>query len=160
MGEEASDLSSIRNNRVVSAAELDEHVIDILRTVSEDGDLGILLGAGASLAAGLPGWDQLAQRLLVDSGAISDAETARAFLETQDAVLAAEAARSTSSNWGDLLRKSLYGIDLEQPKPTPLHQAIAWLASERGLSTTRLCTLNFDLLLESAFAELSPIPFS
>jgi hypothetical protein len=42
--------------------------------------LAALLGAGASVGAGLPDWDRLAVNLLRTAGAIPDDETARAYL--------------------------------------------------------------------------------
>jgi hypothetical protein len=140
----------------MSAAEIDAEVTNVLRAIAGEDCIGILLGAGASLGAGLPGWDSLAVELLISSGVISDHDTAVNFLRGQDAALAAEAARAATDNWPVLLRAALYGKELEEPKPTPLHLAVAWLATTRGAATTRLFTLNFDSLLESALEELDP----
>lgn len=41
--------------------------------------MSVLLGAGASAAAGLPDWDKFAVDLLTASGAITDRDTARSM---------------------------------------------------------------------------------
>lgn len=110
---------------------------------------GLLLGAGASVAAGLPDWDAFAQRLLVGSGVAVDEPEAQAFLARQDAMLAAEAARAATSDWSALLRSALYGDD-EEPEPAVLHLAAAALAAQRPPRAVQLHTLNFDPLLGSA----------
>lgn len=146
----------------MSAADLGRSVMDVLLEFAPEPDLGILLGAGASAGAGLPGWDLLARRLLTLSGAVRSDEMAARFLATQDPQLAAEAARASTDDWDALLQQALYGEGGE-PRPTPLHLAAASLAAGRrngGIGGTGLFTLNFDELIERAVefvdADLSP----
>jgi hypothetical protein len=115
-----------------------------------DGDsLAILLGAGASMAVGLPDWESLAVEILTRSGVIPDPAVARDFLGGQDVMLAVEAARSAvePDDWNELLRQCLYAGST--PFPSALHLAVAGLTALRE-SETRLFTLNFDVLLEEA----------
>jgi hypothetical protein len=138
----------------VSAAELGKETIDILASMRIDSHVGVLLGAGASAAAGLPDWNTFAVDLLATSGAIEDHETARAFLAGQDPAIVAEAAKNAAGdNWTSLLKSALYG---EEPvDPAPLHTAAAALAERRGPDAISLFTLNYDDLLESALRNAS-----
>lgn len=142
----------------MTAAELNSEVTASLQQLAIAGDLGVLLGAGASLAAGLPSWNELAVELLTLSNAIEDSETANQFLRGQDPALAAEAAKAATDNWPSLVRRALYGEALEEPEPTSLHLAVAWLAVSRreGGLGTGLYTLNFDSLIEKAYEALDP----
>ncbi|SFT79004.1 SIR2-like domain-containing protein [Geodermatophilus amargosae] len=137
----------------MSAAELDLGTLRRLAPVTEVGQVSVLLGAGASAAAGLPDWDSLATQLLQLSGTIDDEETARAFLARQDPALAAEAARAASGDWLDLVRRALYPEALGEPEPAALHFAVAALAAQRPVGEVGLFTLNFDLLLERALED-------
>lgn len=132
----------------MSAAELDSRIVDELRPLAAD-RLGLLLGAGASAAAGLPGWDTLAVRLLTGSGVTPDEPTAKSFLAEQDAMLAAEAARAVAPDWHALIRDALYGGE-DEPEPAVLHLAAAALAAQRNPGMVQLHTLNFDPLLGTA----------
>jgi hypothetical protein len=135
----------------VSAAELDEGTIQRLMPLAEADHVAVLLGAGASAAAGLPDWDGLAAQLLHLSGAINDESTARAFLARQDAALAAEAARAVApGDWLGLVRSALYPDAVGEPEPAALHLAVAALAAQRPVGDVGLFTLNFDLLIERA----------
>ncbi len=133
---------------LMSAAELNSQTIDELRPLAVD-RISVLLGAGASAAAGLPGWDRLAERLLTESNVVSDSDEAKAFLARQDAMLAAEAAKASASDWPSVLRKALYGGD-EEPEPAVLHLAAAALAASSDAGMVQLHTLNFDPLLGTA----------
>lgn len=128
-------------------------MIAVLRSIDTSSHLGLLLGAGASAAAGLPDWDSFAVDLLVRSGAIADLETARTFLSGQDPAIAAEAAKGAAAErWPEMLERSLYG---EQPvDPSALHTAVALLATRRGCRGISLMTLNYDNLLEEAIQRL------
>ncbi len=123
----------------MSAAELGEDTIDELRPLAAD-RLGVLLGAGASAAAGLPGWDTLAKRLLTRSGVAPDESTAKSYLAKQDAMLAAEAARAASGDWHALIRDALYDGE-DEPEPAVLHLAAAALAAQRNPGMVQLHTL-------------------
>lgn len=129
----------------MSAADLDAETIDALRPLAVD-RLSVLLGAGASAGAGLPGWDALAQRLLLESGVADSEEEAAAFLARQDAMLAAEAAKASATDFPSALRKALYG-DGDEPEPAVLHLAAGALSASRDPGMVQLHTLNFDRLL-------------
>ncbi|MCV7742229.1 SIR2 family protein [Micrococcus luteus] len=135
----------------MSAAQLDYEAMSQLQEAARAEDLGLLLGAGASAAAGLPDWNTLALDLLTHSGAIDDRDTAQALLAGQDPALLAEAARAATDDWPELVRSVLYGIEGE-PEPAVLHLAAAALAMQRD-RTVRLLTMNFDQLLEKALRQ-------
>ncbi|TYP87432.1 SIR2 family NAD-dependent protein deacylase [Blastococcus xanthinilyticus] len=137
----------------MSAAELDLVTLERLRPVAVAGQVSVLLGAGASAAAGLPDWNSLATQLLQLSGTIDDEETARAFLAGQDPSLAAEAARAGASDWLELVRSALYPPSVGEPEPAALHFAVASLAAPRLVGEVGLFTLNFDLLIERALQD-------
>ncbi|GAB3598455.1 hypothetical protein GCM10027586_00350 [Kineococcus gypseus] len=154
----------------MSAAELDEATLAVLRPLAAADQLNILLGAGASAGVGLPDWDTLVVRLLQRSGVFGDEATARAFLARQDPQLAVEAARQQAENWNELLRRCLYdppgdsvaegpvaedSVSEGEAQPGVLHWATAELAADRPLGDVGLFTLNYDLLLETALDVLS-----
>ncbi len=132
----------------MSAADLSAAMINELTPLAVE-RMGVLLGAGASEAAGLPGWDRLAERLLIESAVASDPDEAKAFLARQDAMLAAEAARASAPDWLAVLRKALYGNE-DEPEPAVLHLAAAGLAVTQDPGMVQLHTLNFDPLLGTA----------
>lgn len=137
----------------VSAAEIGPETINLLGSLDVEAHVGVLLGAGASAAAGLPDWNTFAVELLTTSGAITDRATAKAFLAEQDPAIVAEAAKNAaSSEWSTLLKTALYG---EAPaSPAPLHNATAALAGALGHDAISLFTLNYDNLLEVALHDV------
>ncbi|QRK07329.1 SIR2 family protein [Archangium violaceum] len=137
----------------MSAAELDLVTLQRLLPVANAEQVSVLLGAGASAAAGLPDWNSLATQLLQLSGTIDDEETARAFLAGQDPSLAAEAARAGVGNWLELVREALYPPSPVETEPAALHLAVASLAAGRPVGDVGLFTLNFDLLIEWALQD-------
>ena len=144
----------------MSAAELDQEILEALAPLASAPVVNVLLGAGASAAVGLPNWDTLATRLLQRSGAVPEEDTARAFLAHQDPQLAAETARRRVDDWHELLRECLYdpgaGVTGEAPlTPGVLHLAVAALAAGREVGDVGLFTLNFDPLLEVALEQVS-----
>ena len=136
----------------VSASDLGSNETNVLAALNIESHVGVLLGAGASAAAGLPGWDEFATNLLVVSGSITDKATAQAFLEGQDPAIAAESARrAAGSRWAEVLRESLYGPPGEEAvAPSGLHEAAAALVAQRPPGDSLILTLNFDLLLENS----------
>lgn len=145
--------TTLRTRRMLhmSGMVINEAKLQLLRSIPSSNELGILLGAGASMASGLPDWNTLVMRVLQATGAVPDARTAQDFLARQDPILAIEAAKVASSDWTRDLRAALYpqGDDY---LPSALHLAAATLAAKRlrsGQQTTAF-TLNFDQLLENA----------
>lgn len=137
----------------VSAPDLSAELMAGFRESGAEKHVTFLLGAGASTTSGLPGWDQLVIRLLVDSGTVPDEAAADLLLQRQDPLMVAEAARSANaSNWLDRVRAQLYRV-LDPPASSPLHLAVAGHALTGGPADTSLVTLNFDDLLEQALAK-------
>lgn len=113
----------------------------------------LLLGAGASTTSGLPGWDELATRLLVGSGVVADTDSATILLDRQDPVVVVEAARATyGSAWEQKVRLALYD-GVTATEYSPLHLAAVAHALGAPGTNTSLVTLNFDTLLEQALEE-------
>lgn len=134
----------------MSAAELDTATLEPLMDVAQQEHISVLLGAGASVPAGLPNWSDLAVKLLVASSAMDEA-TAEAFMASQDPTLAAEAARAAvGEEWIPLVCEALYGHEESDAQPVALHQAVAALAAGRAPTEVSLFTTNFDVLLEDA----------
>ncbi|MBU8831146.1 SIR2 family protein [Mycolicibacterium goodii] len=138
----------------MTASELGNEIADRLKALDTDSYVSVLLGAGASVGAGLPDWTRFLVQCLIESGAIADKALAEAFVRRQDLTLAAEAAKSAAGDrWPAVLRQALYGDDRRIP-PAELHAASAAFAAERGPSKIGLFTLNYDLLLEVALHEV------
>ncbi|MCW4354200.1 SIR2 family protein [Hoyosella sp. YIM 151337] len=143
----------ICNDICVSAGDLNERTMDALRCLETENHLSVLLGAGASVGAGLPDWNTFAVNLLVLSRAIQDEETAKAFLIGQDPAIAAEAAKNAAgSDWPNVLSDALYGGT--GASPAPLHTATASLVEYREASSLSFFTLNYDDLLETAVQQV------
>lgn len=137
----------------VSAPDITTEIIEQFRDSGAQAHSTILLGAGASTGSGLPDWDTLATRLLLDSSSVRDVKTASLLVKRQDPMLVVEAARVASGEaWPQLLRTALYaGID--SPEPSPLHLAAVGHLVDGDGNDTSLATLNFDTLLELAVEE-------
>ncbi|WP_264001739.1 SIR2 family protein [Mycolicibacterium gadium] len=138
----------------MTASELGYEITDRLKALDIDTYVSVLLGAGASVGAGLPDWTQFLVQCLLESGAIDEKELATAFVSRQDLMLVAEAAKAAAGDdWPRVLRQALYGDDRRVP-PAELHAATAAFAASRGPDRVGLFTLNYDLLLESALREV------
>jgi hypothetical protein len=120
----------------------------------------LLFGAGASTTSGLPGWDELTVRLLVNSGAVSDAASAKLLLDRQDPLIVVEAARAKyGQNWEQKVRNALYA-GVVSVESSPLHLAAVSHVLGGEQADTSLVTLNFDVLLENALNEETGEPVS
>ncbi|WP_437942736.1 SIR2 family protein [Sorangium sp. So ce341] len=119
------------------------------------GHLVVLVGAGASRGAGLPGWSELLDSLL---------EMARAEVTRPEARGDLETARLDWSSWDMLTKASLLGqtmgeawlreaiarrFEAASASPTPTHRALA------ALPGAAFVTTNYDRLLEAAIEERS-----
>jgi hypothetical protein len=133
-----------------------------LRAAAEamaEGPIAYLLGAGASVSAGLPGWGELLRRLLAERG-LEDAAISR-LLQSQDNLLVAEAAFAPGSRRRTREKqifKALYGTaDIDEARraftPSKLHAAVAADALRRGERDTSIMTLNYDDLQEEALVQ-------
>lgn len=124
------------------------------------GPIAYLLGAGASVAAGLPNWGTLLTRLLDARGL--DRTAAARLLEAQDNLLVAEAAfapRSRPATRDHRIYDALYGTSDTAVAATSytasnLHIAVAQDAARRGPHDAKLMTLNYDDLLEEALVDV------
>lgn len=138
------------NDRLVSAADLTAETMKTFRRSGLETHTTFLLGAGASVTSGLPGWDEFATRLLVQSGSVDSGETAEILLERQDPLIVVEAARVALGNrWHQKLRSALYQ-GVASYEPSPLHLAAVGHLLDGETADTSLSTLNFDTLIEKA----------
>jgi hypothetical protein len=126
---------------------------DMMKTFANSGSskhVSLLLGAGASSASGLPGWDELAVRLLLKSESVTERGAAERLVSRQDPLLVAEAARNVfGADWNRRVKAALYE-NLSNLSPSALHLAAASHALAGSEDDTTLMTLNFDVLLEDA----------
>lgn len=67
--------------------------------------LSILVGAGASIPSGLPGWGELVRRLIREGKADEEDDVAGRLLESQGALLAAEAAFPSNATREERVRR-------------------------------------------------------
>lgn len=133
----------------MSAPDLTAAVMEPFRDSGCDRHVTLLLGAGASTSSGLPGWDELAARLLMRSGSVKTERAARDLVRRQDPLLVAEGARNSLTRWDHRVRTALYQ-GLEDLTPSALHLAAAGHALAGSPDETTITTLNFDVLLEDA----------
>lgn len=115
------------------------------------GECAVFVGAGASVAAGLPNWKELLQRLmgLLQSPGVDESVTdelhqmldAGQLLDVAECLKQALRPRALS----DALVRELGAKDL---KPTVIHQRLAELAFNCYVTT------NYDDLLEDAISEV------
>jgi len=128
----------------------------VQRLVAAD-HLTIVVGAGASVAAGLPGWEDLVHQLLVKGRGAKAERVAALLQETQGFLLAAEAAFPPTASAGrrkQMVARALYGAEGRNGFiPSRLHQAVAALARLRGPEGLGVFTTNYDDLLERAFRD-------
>jgi hypothetical protein len=135
----------------------DEHCQRVIRRLAGCDHLSVVVGAGASVAAGLPGWEKLVTRLLARRSSRRAKQVARHLIDTQGFLLAAEAAfpvRATKRQRKKAIARALYGQ--EDPAsflPSKLHQAVAGLAGRRKKGRIEIFTTNYDDLLEQAFRD-------
>jgi hypothetical protein len=145
-------------------------LIDKIHASYREGRLECLVGAGASIASGLPSWNELSRRLIGeflrrihrdlalidrDVAAISGEFAARLGRETVVDIIRDESRQA----FDGMLLRALYAG--QQPEPDTIHfELAAFLATARrlGHEPRGLLTLNFDQLLEQAAAKLSGTP--
>lgn len=139
----------------MSAPDIDQEMLNHFEPLTREAHLTFLLGAGASAPSGLPNWEDFAAHVAVLSGLVSRESAARTLLSRQDPSIVLEAARLQSGDsWEHDLMAALYGDLGHSPEPSPLHLAVVGHYLHFPRRTT-LSTLNFDILLETAFIETS-----
>ena len=118
------------------------------------GHCGLLVGAGASVGAGLPDWSELLRRMVAEakvSVPISDdkARDYESLISQGRYLLAASGLKSDlGSFFGRFIRKEFVE---PRPKPTALHQAFLKLDKLQFVLTT-----NYDTLLERTYRTIDP----
>lgn len=144
--------------RYLDSAELLDAIDRIAR---HEGDLTVIVGAGASIEADLPSWPELVTRLL---RGVADREFAATVRERwveliggeslTTAAAVVEALSGDAEEYVERIRTALYG---RRPtttyQPQALAQQVAWMKQQLGAGA-RLVTGNYDGLLESALQEL------
>ncbi|MBO9522452.1 MAG: SIR2 family protein [Nocardioidaceae bacterium] len=143
----------------------------LIEGLAAETDLTLFLGAGTSVALGMPTWNELLRRMLVQSATRArrlDEERrgpwAARIVETYDSLAAASVLRSDyrrPETFRADLRKALYAAS-----PEPLRdeyriasgyaEAIWFLVRERLRAgrTTSIVTMNFDDSLETSYQNL------
>ncbi|TFD13143.1 hypothetical protein E3T42_14270 [Cryobacterium sp. TMT4-10] len=132
--------------------------MDQLRASGSEKHTTLLLGAGASTTSGLPGWDELATRLLVGSASVDGVDSAQLLLTRQDPLIVVEAARAAygDEKWLRKVRAALYdGVASTESSPLQLATVAHVLGGES--EDTSLITLNFDVLLEQTLERESGV---
>lgn len=138
----------------MSAAAIDDSILKDLGVFGAGSRMTIVLGAGASMASGLPSWDEFALEAVKRSQLVGTGALAESLLEIQDKTIVLEGAkRRAKENWDTVLFDALYG-NADEPKPSPIHMAATehYFGSDGGAV---LATLNFDALLEDALLDQS-----
>jgi hypothetical protein len=129
------------------------------RIAATAGPITMFVGAGVSMEAELPSWNELVRGLLLrapHAGAEPDAVAAWADSVLQEGPLAAAAV--AESLYGDdvafrrALREALYARGPDAYVPGALADQIAWLKRRLG-PRLALLTVNYDGLIEAALAE-------
>lgn len=138
----------------MSASEIGDQVFELPDL--SNGDLTILLGAGASASSGLPDWEDMVSNLLVDSGITDDFSSAQIASKTGDLVLLAESVHKRyegdKDGWFSALSGALYGDGSRLLHPSSMQTNAAFVACEK-IGRVHLATLNFDELLDQAVVE-------
>jgi SIR2-like domain len=139
----------------------DEAMLDALDRLGEhEGDITLIVGAGASMEAGLPSWPELVHRLLVRvAEARFDSAIRERWVEAMSsesltaAAAVVEALSDDNENFIDRVRAALYGgRPTTTYQPQALAQQVAWLKRRLG-ANVRLATGNYDGLLEEALED-------
>jgi len=130
------------------------------RVIDHDGNITLVVGAGASMEANLPSWPTLVNRLLQRLAEEQvDASIRSRWIEEMraESLMAAaavvEALSANEEEFHDRVRAALYG---GQPttayQPQALAQQVAWFKQTLGASV-RIATGNYDGLLEQALQD-------
>ncbi|MDP3983464.1 MAG: SIR2 family protein, partial [Acidimicrobiia bacterium] len=140
---------------VFGNAELTSRVLD----VAESDELTLVIGAGASVEAGLPDWDELIRRLVTDVAnqhGLGEDETSQFSSWT----LAREGLRGASAlakvmlgdAFPERLRKALYERN-DDPVPGEISRAVGRLTVQRLAGRCEVATTNYDGLLADAIRQ-------
>lgn len=168
----------LRDLRRMHGAQQRENDLRTLRLVRERAGLVVVIGAGVSMGAGLPGWPELVRAVLAralesaagDDARRGDVSSTLARLDAGDVEQAlllrgAELAQDVlGARFVDEVATALYA---KAPKPSPVHEAVAELAfpmqpklgalhGPRGMRAgwDAIVTYNFDVLMDEALDAL------
>lgn len=168
----------LRALRAVHGAKQREHDLQTLRFARERAGLVVVIGAGVSMGAGLPGWPELVRAVLArafertanDDVRRGDVRTTLELLDAggEEHALLLRGAELAQDVLGPLfvdeVATALYA---ESPKPSFTHEAIAELAfpiqpklgalhGPRGMRAgwDAIVTYNFDVLMDEALDAL------
>lgn len=147
---------------------LRSEVLNAIARLGRSENLSVLAGAGVSMQARLPPWDDLVLGLLrgVASEALGDAgdgeELGRLILEKEGPMAAATlaASRFDRRNRSAALAAEIYSIlycrsgEFRQPNPGSAALAIARAQAVWGKDHLSVATTNYDLLIEDAMSRL------
>lgn len=145
--------------------------LETLHSSYHRSDLVMYVGAGVSVAAGAPGWDELLRRLtfrmlMREAGEVNEdpnheemKELFGHFRHRSPLILARYLRHYFGKDFREEIRRALYG-SVSVGHTTPLLDEIARLArhSDSGSGLQSIVNYNFDDLLEQALTQLD-IPF-
>lgn len=112
-----------------------------LHDLNKRGALALFVGAGVSMGCGLPSWNELVCRVVMEVWK-HDKKLAAELLTKPNGIAARYSKRHAGDKFNSIVHRCLYQDDLVL---SPCVQAIA----ESGIKN--ICTFNFDDLLEEAF---------
>jgi hypothetical protein len=146
-------------------------VMDLIRRLALEPKLSIFLGAGASVAQGLPAWRELLHRMLMsavkndgrfESKKAKD-QWARSIEHSYDATAAASVLRARfygKESFRGELHRALYPLEGPQNRGSDRFARAVWdlviQRKARGLETT-IYTLNYDDSLERTFSRATEL---
>lgn len=132
----------------------------IEQIAAENGEITLFVGAGVSMEAELPSWNELVRRLLLSAQPSNmKQETVLAWADSVleegplTAAAVAESLHADDTSFRRAVREALYVRGVDGYVPGALAGQIAWLKKKMGRRLA-LLTVNYDGLIESALAEL------
>jgi hypothetical protein len=156
-----SELTDRSADRTPRGRYLSSDLLETLeRVAAHEGRITLIVGAGASIEAGLPSWPRLVRSLLEVAGGSLEAELRRrwtAKIEEEGLLAAAAVVKALCADEDDFrsrLRDALHdGQPMTSYVPQALAEQIAWLKKECGAGVV-IATGNYDGLLEQALRDI------
>lgn len=113
--------------------------IKLLKALNQKGNLALFVGAGVSKSCGMPDWNELTSELAYRLLGIQELD---GFFEANNLRIARALRRQAGDNFEKLVEDYLYEKNVD-------FSELILSIPETGIN--RICTFNFDDLLESAF---------